>query len=110
LNRILTPKDLLGWICYAEKTQGDYILPFISRVKSPQQILGSLVKKNRNEMIYHLSVQPCFDKKLEASRKDFFDEQREQPDVDCVISTGEISDASIRQIVTTVFQGSFTNG
>ena len=80
----------LGWICYAEKTQGDTILPFISRVKSPQQILGSLVKKNENENIYHISVQPCFDKKLEASRKDFFDEQRQQPDVDCVISTGEL--------------------
>lgn len=39
--------------------------------------------------IYHISVQPCYDKKLEASRQDFYDEQRQQYDVDCVISTGK---------------------
>ena len=33
-----------GWICYAEKTHGSFILPYISTVKSPQQIMGSLVK------------------------------------------------------------------
>ena len=76
-----------GWICYAEKTQGwrirkkfqilkyfnfvvvvgEYILPFISKTKSPQQIMGTLVKqhlakqlnKQPNE-IYHVSVMPCF--------------------------------------------------
>ncbi len=25
-----------GWVCYAEKTHGDYILPYISFTKSPQ--------------------------------------------------------------------------
>ena len=35
---------LLGWVCYAEKTHGSYILPHISTTKSPQQIMGSLVK------------------------------------------------------------------
>ena len=25
-----------GWICYAEKTHGDYSLPYISSTKSPQ--------------------------------------------------------------------------
>ena len=25
-----------GWVCYAEKTHGEYILPFISTAKSPQ--------------------------------------------------------------------------
>lgn len=33
-----------GWVCYAEKTQGAYILPYISTTKSPQQIMGTLVK------------------------------------------------------------------
>lgn len=33
-----------GWICYAEKTHGEYILPFISTTRSPQQMMGSLVK------------------------------------------------------------------
>ena len=35
---------ILGWVCYAEKTHGSYILPYISTTKSPQQIMGSLVK------------------------------------------------------------------
>ena len=32
-----------GWICYAEKTHSE-MLPFISRTKSPQQIMGTIVK------------------------------------------------------------------
>jgi iron only hydrogenase large subunit-like protein len=87
----LLTSECPGWICYAEKTQGEYIIPYISRVKSPQQILGSLVKRNKSQNIYHLSVQPCYDKKLEASRQDFYDEQRQQYDIDCVISTGIIN-------------------
>jgi iron only hydrogenase large subunit-like protein len=87
-NLPLLTSECPGWICYAEKTQGEYIIPLISRVKSPQQILGSLIKKNPNVNVYHISVQPCYDKKLEASRQDFYNEQREQYDVDCVISTG----------------------
>ena len=33
-----------GWVCYAEKTHAE-ILPFISRTKSPQQVMGTLVKE-----------------------------------------------------------------
>jgi iron only hydrogenase large subunit-like protein len=33
-----------GWICYAEKTHSE-ILPFIARTKSPQQVMGTLVKE-----------------------------------------------------------------
>eukprot|EP00948_MAST-09A_sp_MAST-9A-sp1_P001629 g1629.t1 len=110
-----------GWICYAEKTMPE-ILPYISRVKSPQQIIGALVKhvifassnpkhqgkveeeeeeeeeinhsgdvvdqglmldhddSKENKCTYsakeilHVTLMPCFDKKLEASRKDFADE------------------------------------
>lgn len=32
-----------GWVCYAEKTHSE-LLPFISRTKSPQQTMGTLVK------------------------------------------------------------------
>ena len=32
-----------GWVCYAEKAHAE-MLPFISRTKSPQQIMGTLVK------------------------------------------------------------------
>jgi len=33
-----------GWVCYAEKTHPE-MLPFISTTKSPQQIMGTLVKE-----------------------------------------------------------------
>ena len=33
-----------GWICYAEKAHAE-ILPFIARTKSPQQVMGTLVKE-----------------------------------------------------------------
>ncbi|XP_077980347.1 cytosolic Fe-S cluster assembly factor narfl-like [Glandiceps talaboti] len=86
-----------GWICYAEKTHGSYILPYISTTKSPQQIMGSLVKdyfaKQHNktgDQIYHVAVMPCYDKKLEASRQDFYDDIYSTRDVDCVITSGEI--------------------
>jgi len=110
-----------GWICYAEKTHGSFILPYISTVKSPQQIMGSLVKDymSRNVVlifyflkplkfykdfdlfkllnappgqIYHVTIMPCFDKKLESSRKDFMDEETGVKDVDCVLSTLEVEE------------------
>ena len=84
----------LGWICYAEKTH-PFVLPYISNVKSPQQIQGRLIKSYlaakldiAPSTIYHLSIMPCYDKKLEASRESFF--EGGVRDVDCVISTLEL--------------------
>ncbi|GAB2301035.1 Cytosolic Fe-S cluster assembly factor nar1 [Dionaea muscipula] len=100
-----------GWICYAEKTLGSYILPYISSVKSPQQAMGSIFKRHlcqkmdlRPEEVYHVTVMPCYDKKLEASRDDFVFEvtyenggQGEQgsfdmrvAEVDSVLTSGEV--------------------
>nr|XP_060627547.1 cytosolic Fe-S cluster assembly factor narfl-like [Anolis sagrei ordinatus] len=86
-----------GWICYAEKTHGSFILPYISTAKSPQQVMGSLVKSHFAEQqhvapsqIYHVAVMPCYDKKLEASRPDFFLQEHQTREVDCVITTGEV--------------------
>ncbi|KFV18488.1 Cytosolic Fe-S cluster assembly factor NARFL, partial [Tauraco erythrolophus] len=86
-----------GWICYAEKTHGSFIIPYISTTKSPQQVMGSLVKGHFAEQqhltpdqIYHITVMPCYDKKLEASRPDFFNQEYQTRDVDCVITTGEV--------------------
>ncbi|NXU61300.1 NARFL factor, partial [Horornis vulcanius] len=86
-----------GWICYAEKTHGSFIIPHISTTKSPQQVMGSLVKGYFAEQkhlspdrIYHVTVMPCYDKKLEASRPDFFNQEYQTRDVDCVITTGEV--------------------
>jgi iron only hydrogenase large subunit-like protein len=33
-----------GWVCYAEKTHSE-MLPFIAATKSPQQVMGTLVKE-----------------------------------------------------------------
>lgn len=86
-----------GWVCYAEKTHGNFILPYISVTKSPQQIMGSLVKYRLAETIgllpeqvYHVTVMPCYDKKLEASREDFYNSETKSRDVDCVITPIEL--------------------
>ncbi|EGW04386.1 cytosolic iron-sulfur assembly component 3 [Cricetulus griseus] len=86
-----------GWICYAEKTHGNFILPYISTARSPQQVMGSLVKDFfaqqqhlTPDKIYHVTVMPCYDKKLEASRPDFFNQKYQTRDVDCVLTTGEV--------------------
>ncbi|CAA6659184.1 unnamed protein product [Spirodela intermedia] len=115
INKITTLKKkillILGWICYAEKTLGSYILPYISSVKSPQQAMGAAIKHHicekmgiRPESIYHVTVMPCYDKKLEAARDDFVfsvDHDGEGrltpaelriPEVDSVLTSGEILD------------------
>ncbi|XP_054614921.1 cytosolic Fe-S cluster assembly factor narfl [Dunckerocampus dactyliophorus] len=86
-----------GWICYAEKTHGEFVLPYISTTRSPQQMMGSLVKGYfaqqeglSPQQIYHVAVMPCFDKKLEASRSDFYLNNAESREVDCVITSGEV--------------------
>ena len=35
-----------GWVCYAEKTHGSYILPYISTTKSPQVRLAHTLTKS----------------------------------------------------------------
>lgn len=96
-----------GWICYAEKQLGSYILPYISSVKSPQQTIGSIVKHRlcqelgfRPDEVYHVTVMPCYDKKLEAAREDFVLEVESQGEmyengvriieVDSVLTSGEV--------------------
>lgn len=86
---------VIGWVCYAEKTHGSYILPYIATTKSPQQIMGSLIKQwvgkyASDQQIYHVSVMPCYDKKLEASRQDFFNEEIQSREIDCVITASKI--------------------
>ena len=96
-----------GWICYAEKTH-PYVLPHLSRLKSPQALTGTLLKtvlskclNIRPDHIWHVSVMPCFDKKLEASREELTDIYWRLPalqpstsksvrDVDCVVTAREL--------------------
>jgi iron only hydrogenase large subunit-like protein len=83
-----------GWICYAEKTH-HAVLPHLSGIRSPQQLIGAFIKTMyarrkgvSGDKVWHLTVMPCFDKKLEASREDFADNGVR--DVDCVITTAEL--------------------
>lgn len=91
-----------GWICYAEKTH-PHILPHLSKLKSPQALTGVLVKSVlakqlgiSPQIIWHLAVMPCFDKKLEASRGELTShswhgqEGDSVRDVDCVITAREL--------------------
>lgn len=97
-----------GWICYAEKTH-PFIIPHLSRLKSPQALSGTLLKTVLSKVlgvspsqIWHVAVMPCFDKKLEASREELTDvswrptenqnSETHTPvrDVDCVITAREL--------------------
>lgn len=91
-----------GWICYAEKTH-PHILPHLSRLKSPQALMGTLLKTTLSrklgispDRIYHVAVMPCFDKKLEASREELTNAAWEGTgtrgvrDVDSVITSKEL--------------------
>jgi len=40
--------------------------------------------------IYHATVMPCYDKKLEALRSDFFDKELNIREVDCVLVTSDL--------------------
>lgn len=88
-----------GWVLYAEKTH-PYILPYMSKVKSAQQITGCILKTLAandlhvsRDQIYHLSIMPCFDKKLESARPEataLGGGPDDTPDVDCVLTAKEL--------------------
>ncbi|CBZ23378.1 putative hydrogenase [Leishmania mexicana MHOM/GT/2001/U1103] len=87
-----------GWVCYCEK-QGSALLPHLCPVMSAQGIAGSYAKHTVAADLYHVSIQPCFDRKLEAAR-DLMPTSTTAPptegtDVsvfytDCVLSTAEL--------------------
>ncbi|KAL1283426.1 Cytosolic Fe-S cluster assembly factor NARFL [Trichinella pseudospiralis] len=88
-----------GWVCYAEKSVGDIVIPLMSKVRSPQAIAGSFVKDYLSQMmnilpnrIRHVTIMPCFDKKLEASRSAFFTDDGSSREVDLVLSTSQFKE------------------
>jgi iron only hydrogenase large subunit-like protein len=91
-----------GWVCYAEKTHPE-LLPLLSTAKSPQAVLGTVVKRyfaqqweRPVEDIYHLALYACFDKKLEAARDDFTVGAAVR-ETDCVLSTSEVLEILLRE-------------
>lgn len=96
-----------GWIRYAERVLGSVVTPHICTARSPQQIMGCLVKgyitkqqKMNAEKVYHVVVAPCFDKKLEAVREEFYSSLLEGPDVDLVLTSAELFDMMERRKVS----------
>lgn len=79
-----------GWICYAEKKVGKIAFEFMSKIKSPQQIMSIILRsvlegKNVNsDDVYICSLMQCFDKKIESVRN--------KNEINCVLSTIEIKE------------------
>lgn len=81
-----------AWVKYAEQYYPDY-LPNISTCRSPQQMLGSIVKNVMADdidpkNIVMVSIMPCTAKKEEAGREEFKKEYGR--DVDYVLTTKEL--------------------
>ncbi|MBT9137554.1 MAG: NADP-reducing hydrogenase subunit HndC [Syntrophomonadaceae bacterium] len=84
-----------AWIKYAEHFHTE-VLGKLSTCRSPQQMLGSMLKKFyareqglSPKDLFVVSVMPCTAKKFEARRPEFTTEG--SPDVDAVISTRELA-------------------
>ncbi len=85
-----------AWVKYAEEFAPEF-LPNLSTCKSPQQMLGAVIKTRYAEMesldpekIYSVSIMPCTAKKFEAQRNTMT--RRGLTDVDAVLTTRELVD------------------
>jgi NADH-quinone oxidoreductase subunit G/NADP-reducing hydrogenase subunit HndD len=85
-----------GWIKFVEQFYPDMI-PHLSTCKSPQQMLGAIVKSffaEREKIdparIYSVAVMPCTAKKFEAGRPEMGRDGR--PDIDAVLTTRELAE------------------
>ncbi len=84
-----------GWVKYAEEFAGD-LLPLVSSCKSPQQMMGAVIKTYfaermnlRKEDIYSVSIMPCTAKKFEAQREEMV--SKGIVDVDAILTTRELA-------------------
>uniref|UniRef100_K9IK42 Nuclear prelamin A recognition factor n=1 Tax=Desmodus rotundus TaxID=9430 RepID=K9IK42_DESRO len=107
-----------GWVRYAERVLGHPITPHLCTAKSPQQVMGSLVKdyfaRRQNlspDQIFHVIVAPCYDRKLEALREDVPTALNGSRAADCVLTSGEIiqmmeqSDLSVKDAAMDTLSG-----
>jgi len=85
-----------GWVKYAEEFATDF-LPNVSSCKSPQQMMGAMVKTYfaekagiNPENIYSVSIMPCTAKKFEAQRSEMT--RNGITDVDAVLTTREFAE------------------
>lgn len=91
-----------GWVKFCEYYYPD-LLDHMSTAKSPQQMLGALIKtyyaKKANidpNKIFSVSIMPCTAKKFEAQRPEFnsagkYHKNEEMRDVDAVLTVRELA-------------------
>lgn len=84
-----------GWVKFVEQFYPEFI-DNISTCKSPQQMLGSVIKNYYAQKegidpskIYSVSIMPCTAKKFEADRKEMM--SGDYPDIDIAITTRELA-------------------
>jgi NADP-reducing hydrogenase subunit HndD len=84
-----------GWVNFLETNFSD-LLDVPSTAKSPQQMLGAVMKTYyadkigvKREDLVVVSIMPCLAKKYECQRDEF--KVNDNPDVDIVISTRELA-------------------
>ncbi|EMS14617.1 iron hydrogenase [Entamoeba histolytica HM-3:IMSS] len=104
MNKVLLTSTCPGWVCYSEKMQGKWMFEYMSKVASSMTIAGMIMKKQNSE-IYHVSIQMCFDKKLEATKT-----YNNIHVIDCVLTTSEIDsiidwNEPINEITSTRMKG-----
>ena len=85
-----------GWIKFVEEFYPD-LIPNLSTCKSPQQMLGAVIKSffaEREEIdparIFSVAIMPCTAKKFEAGRPEMGRDGR--PDIDAVLTTRELAE------------------
>jgi len=84
-----------GWIKYVETFYPEF-LDNLSSCKSPQQMMGAIIKSFFAERqgidpkrIFSVSIMPCTAKKFEAGRAEMLDDGH--PDIDAVLTTRELA-------------------
>lgn len=84
-----------AWVKYAEQFTPD-LIPYLSTVKSPQQITGILIKtiiadqlRIKPEQVFSVSVSPCMAMKYEARRDGMM--RKGISDVDSVMTVRELA-------------------
>jgi NADH-quinone oxidoreductase subunit G/NADP-reducing hydrogenase subunit HndD len=85
-----------GWIKFVEEFHPG-IIPHLSTCKSPQQMLGAVIKSffaEREKIdparIFSVAIMPCTAKKFEAGRSEMARDGR--PDIDAVLTTRELAE------------------
>jgi len=83
-----------GWVQWVEQSAPD-LIPNLSSCKSPQQMLGAVIKRvwaerhgKLPEDVFSVSIMPCTAKKAEAARPEMAPDG--VPDVDAVLTTREL--------------------